>query len=285
MKTTLQTHLMVPKAAQWIFYSILLIFLTSCDRLSLIYTWSENYLAYELDHYLDLSGAQEKKIKSEFKGSLDRFLIAHENEIFGYIEDYKKMIADESYDQLPQFSDRSRVWLRTFAADLLPVSQQIGSELTDVQIQRLETQLAKKQAKDAKKNEAKQIVKRLERWMGLIGLDPNSEQEKTIEEFAELKLFPWDLQRLHTKAQLAEFVKIHKNEDQRKTFIQQLFLKTESLRSPEYNKAFDDFFAKQSSLQRSLLQSMTEKQKSAVLRRLDGRKNEVRRLIEKIKSK
>ena len=72
--------------------------ISSCSKLDLIYSWSENYLVYELDHYFDLTNSQENKIKKEFKKKINLFLIENDQKIMKYIGDYQQMIVIGEFD-------------------------------------------------------------------------------------------------------------------------------------------------------------------------------------------
>jgi len=259
--------------------------ISSCNKLDLIYSWSENYLVYELDHYFDLTNSQEKKIKKEFKAKLNLFLIENDQKIMKYISDYQQMIVIGEFDQLKEFSEMHRSWFNEFAVAMLPLTLEVSSELTEDQVMEFKEKFQKKSEKDSKKDKIKQVQSRLKRWMELIGLEPDAEQTKMGDIFAETKSLPSELQRANTQKNFDRFLAVYKDEVQRKLFLEQLFTKPEFARNAEYSEALKSYIHGQIEVQKAILKTLSEKQKTEIIAHLKKHEKEMRKLLDRVKKR
>lgn len=255
---------------------------TSCSQLEFVYTWSENFVAYEVDKFLDLTSDQESKVKSEFKKHLNLFLIEQEKEIVSLIQDYKNAIetASEKFDQ-KDFSKRTLSLFQKFGEKILPLTLEIADQLGADQIKNLENEIQRKEAKDLKKDQKKEIQKRLDRWLDMVGISPNADQKKILAEFASQTLFPFEIQRTHRKLLFQKFIEAHENSKSRNLFLTTLLTNTESLRSEEYQKSIDNFFREQYAAQSKVISMLTEKQKNAALTHMNKRLKDIEQIIQK----
>ncbi len=256
------------------------LFLSSCNRIDLIYSWSENFLVYELDDYFDLTHKQKGQIKVKFKERLNLFLIDQEFEINRFIRDYQGMVQDREIEKLPEISKRGREWFSNFAVWFLPMTLEVVQELSTDQVAEFEKQFKKKIEKDAKRDEVKVIRDRLNRWMDWIGLRPTSVQKRLVQEFAEKKPFPFQLQREHSQKLFERFIEVYQAPDQRRVYLEQLFSKPESLRSKAYQEAMVIYQTAQYDLQKSLLRSLSEEQRKSIFRKIEDDRKTIQGIID-----
>lgn len=257
--------------------------LSSCNKVDLMYSWSENYLVYELDDYFDFTSKQEEKIKTEFKKRLNGFLVEKESDIIQFIQDYRLLMVERKIEKFPELSQRGRDWFSQFATWILPLSLEVLQELSDEQMTQFKNQFAKRIQKETKRDEVKVLRGRLERWMEWIGFYPTTEQKKLVSEFAEKKLFPFELQREHSLKLLERFFDVWKKPAEQKAFLEQLSAKAETLRSPAYQEAMQNYQTAQFDLQKTLIQSLSEHQKKSIADRLDQHQKTIQNIIDRVK--
>ena len=227
---------------KWLLILGALLCVPACQQFGLAVRFADVYLLHELDHFLDLTAAQNKEVKPEVK----RVIKDIREQEFPKAADFLESIAASLQTKEPTKSQLAE-WLagaqkigRSGIQRFEPLALQISKSSSKKQEENFAREFREKteemRAKSATpdqafKTERKRVAKWIDYWLG--GL--SSAQEDSLNAFLHEHPWPIDLQLKNRDKLLADFLKT--TGPAREDWIHQFYTEAEVFWLPEYKTA------------------------------------------------
>lgn len=249
----------------------------SCSRLDMAVSLANSYVTNKADDFFDLTSEQRKWLKQ----ALGHDIMMVKKTIFPQLAAEMFKVADTlnsqktfdyntvilSYNRLEGlFNDGLRIFSLTavgFVDRLMPV-----------QIEHFQKQADKKfsdMKEDAQKKSYNKIKKQFDSWMGGM----NSKQKKELKTFVEKNPAPIKESVYNRQNLVHEFVRAYPDKVARKSFVEGIFTKYESMMDPGYKKLVNEKNKRVAIFFTNILNKMSEDQKQTLIETIRDRANQL----------
>lgn len=267
---------------------LVLIFFSSCSRLSLAVRWADTFIVEAVDSRFDLSSEQKSEFQFEVKQSLqqiksEKFPIwAQQFESWADRIEKEKMteaISFEMWDwSFSQFRELSK-YANSPMQKLINQSAEKNFEknqkqaLEEIAVQKQKLNSEEKRFEDQKKK----YMTWIDFWHGSI----EQEQKKKLEASIKENPFPWEASLTHRETQVRRFFELRNDKLALRDWVKKSLDNPESVRSKEYKEVLGEWQKKLRISIRDFQLSLSEKQIQDFVKELRKRALELRELSAK----
>lgn len=262
---------------------VLMLILTSisCSRLGVAVDWADEYILNEADNYFDLSSEQYKEFKPRVEKDIQR--IKKEN--FPELSIFFRKISEKA--EKNQINEKEiialfdegqglfRKVLHQFEPTILDFATKATSEQANNFIKEYNKKIEELQD-DIKtpSDRLKKQKKRYDRWLNEFIDNMTADQKKALEAEIENNPIPFDLQVKSRNQIRDKFLTVMGNPQELKNFLTNF----EKQRSPEYQEALKKYQSGLKSYLWVLFQSLSEGQKTYLIKQLRHRADELEKI-------
>lgn len=277
------------KKSKLILAVITLLGLTACSRIELAYRWGDRLIVSKIDHYFDLTSEQKEKTRGFVKRDLKALLLAQVPVLSAQVQKSVTLMhkRDLNLTEFEAFVEDGRKLFFGAFQQLEPSVTEFLMFLEPKQFEHYE-KIALKEQKEKEddlkdeKSRKKFLTRRIENWFDFLDLDLNKEQKTQFEEYIGQIQYPYDLEFKHQRAMIQKFMTDSKKDKvQFKELIHQTFQDPMQFREKEYKEAMDKYREKSKGYYWSLVQSLTDSQKTKIENKLMKLMGELEKLREK----
>jgi hypothetical protein len=262
------------------YFSLVLVFIfsiQSCSRLDLVVNLANSYLTNKADDYFDLtkdqkrwvSDALEKNIAKVKKTILPQ-LAAEMFKAADVVSSKRPIDGIVTYSAYERLENLMFQGLRIFTDDVVAFT----NKLTPKQVDYFQNKFDKKVAElrdDPSKKSYDKIKKQFDSWMGSV----TSAQKASLKKFVE-KNPPPTSETIFNRQLLAHgFIKAYPDPVARKKYVEKLLINYDSMIDKDYAKIINEKNKKVSDFVTSILNTMSDGQRSVLVETLRDRANQL----------
>lgn len=256
---------------------IMLLSLTSCSRLDIAVNLANSYITNKTDDYFDLTRDQKNWLKAALDRNIDKVKKTILPQLAAELHKASNTIAAQTiHDANAVYLTYQRVEnlmfqaLRIFASDAGAFSEKLTSQQM-VTFQHEFDKKLKEYKDDPEKKSYDKMKKQFDSWLGSV----TSDQKKKLKSFVAENPPPVK-EALFNRQNLAHnFIRVYPDLSARRKYVEKLFTQYDIMREPGYTKLITEKNKKVAGFVTSILNSMTDDQRSSLVTTLRDRANQL----------
>lgn len=263
------------KITALIFLILLITF--SCSRLDLAVNLANSYVTNKADDFFDLTGDQSKWLKTTLSSDITRVkkaifpqLAAEMLRIADVINNHTTFDSDTVLNSYNRLEGIYYDGLKMFS----PTAVAFVDKLKPAQIEYFQKQVDKKfseMKEDPEKKSYNKIKKHFDSWMGGM----TSTQKKELKAFIEKNPPPVKELVYNRQHLVHEFIRAYPDKVARKSFVEGMFTKYETMIDPAYKKIVTEKNKRVAVFFTNILNKMSADQKKTLVETIRDRANQV----------
>lgn len=273
------------KALRLVLISSLALTALSCSRLELALRWADTFVMSSVTDYFELNSAQSAAARAEFKRVLDDIQSEDFPPWSQHLREFAEALERKAVKEaeLLAFIDQGEQAFRKTTARFEKMGQMIVADQVASDFKMFDREFEKKYEKDLKKaNDPKEQMKQARAKVDRIVSESVGDLTKAQEEMVEAGLrahpAPQKLLLESRRSVYESFKNARKQESSRVEFVRRFFNQWESLQTPDYRKAREEYRKASKTLILAVFASMTDEQRAHFVDRLRSRAAELEKL-------